>query len=145
MFTAFQDILSLSFNGLTIVITWNVRGLGKVEKRRVMRNMVDTFKPTILFLQETKPKSCDNRIVKNMGGNVLNRSINVDADGVQMKEVEAHAEPMKENETPVEPGESGVKETFIDSGVTRTKGVENTSIEGVSQEVRGKEDASFLA
>ncbi|KAI9194065.1 hypothetical protein LWI28_002840 [Acer negundo] len=61
------------------------------------------------------------------------------------KEVEAPTKPVKEMKAPTKPGVSRVEETLVDPGVTRTKGVEDTSIEGVSQETKGEMDASFIA
>ncbi|KAK3227568.1 hypothetical protein Dsin_007430 [Dipteronia sinensis] len=44
-------------NILMIVISWNVRGLGKGEKRRMVRGVVNRHKPEIMFVQESKLKS----------------------------------------------------------------------------------------
>ncbi|KAK3229088.1 hypothetical protein Dsin_000969 [Dipteronia sinensis] len=46
------------------------RGLGKREKRRVVRSLVEVHKLTILFLKETKLSSYDYRLVKSLGGQV---------------------------------------------------------------------------
>ena len=35
---------------LMLAISWNVRGLGRKDKRRVVRNLVRNFKPSVLFL-----------------------------------------------------------------------------------------------
>lgn len=35
-------------------VTWNVRGLGRQEKRKVLRHAMDSVKPEIILLQETK-------------------------------------------------------------------------------------------
>lgn len=35
-------------------MTWNVRGLGREEKRKAVRNAIDQSKPDVIFLQETK-------------------------------------------------------------------------------------------
>jgi exonuclease III len=36
------------------VISWNVRGLGRVDKRKEVRNLVREKNPLIVCLQETK-------------------------------------------------------------------------------------------
>jgi len=41
------------------LISWNVRGLGGVEKRKEVRNLVAEKRTFILCLQETKQAACD--------------------------------------------------------------------------------------
>lgn len=41
------------------LISWNVRGLGGLEKRREVRKLVGEKSPLILCLQETKVSVCD--------------------------------------------------------------------------------------
>lgn len=53
------------------IISWNVRGLGGVRKRRVVRECVSKFNPTILILQETKKECMCSRLVKSVVGNKL--------------------------------------------------------------------------
>ncbi|KAK3231062.1 hypothetical protein Dsin_002943 [Dipteronia sinensis] len=65
-----------------IVLSWNIRGICKVEKMRVVRSLVDLYIPSILFLQETKLKSFDNRVVSALGGSVLSKGVGVDATGL---------------------------------------------------------------
>ncbi|KAK2646987.1 hypothetical protein Ddye_022182 [Dipteronia dyeriana] len=64
-----------------IVLSCNVRGLGKGEKKCVVRSLVEFYKPTIVFLQETKLSNYDDRVIKAIGGSALNRGIGVDAEG----------------------------------------------------------------
>ena len=66
---------------LMLAISWNVKGLGKGEKKRRVRRLVEAHKSGILFLQETKLRSFDDRLVKALGGSVFNRGLAKDADG----------------------------------------------------------------
>ncbi|KAK2658233.1 hypothetical protein Ddye_004766 [Dipteronia dyeriana] len=68
-------------------LSWNVRGLGSVEKRRVVRNLVRKHKPMMLFIQESKLKSFDYRVITTVGGSVLSRGIGVYAKGVGKEHV----------------------------------------------------------
>ena len=43
---------------VTIIVSWNVRGLGRLEKRLAVRKMLRQHKADVLLLQETKI-SCD--------------------------------------------------------------------------------------
>ncbi|KAK0597825.1 hypothetical protein LWI29_028940 [Acer saccharum] len=65
-----------------ILLSWNIRGFGKAEKKRVVKGLVSKFKPMVLFLQETKLKSFDSRIIRAVGGQILNRGVGVDAIGL---------------------------------------------------------------
>ena len=62
-----------------LVISWNVRGLGFGVKRRMVKDLVCSYKPEILFLQETKLKNFDYRVVNSIGGSWLSKGIGVDA------------------------------------------------------------------
>lgn len=53
------------------IISWNVRGLGGVRKRRAVRECVSKFNPTILILHETKKECMCSRLVKSVVGNKL--------------------------------------------------------------------------
>ncbi|KAK3175726.1 hypothetical protein Dsin_032613 [Dipteronia sinensis] len=64
-----------------LAISWNIRGLGKAEKKRAVRCLVEKHKPIMLFLQETKLSSFDNRLVRILRGSVLNRGMGVEAEG----------------------------------------------------------------
>ncbi|XVF10646.1 hypothetical protein REPUB_Repub07fG0200300 [Reevesia pubescens] len=50
------------------LITWNIRGLGRREKRRAVRNVVISIKPDMIFLQETKREEVDRRIIRSVWG-----------------------------------------------------------------------------
>ncbi|KAK3200448.1 hypothetical protein Dsin_023863 [Dipteronia sinensis] len=63
------------------MLSWNIRGLGRVDKRRAVRNLVFSIKPIVLFIQETKLKQFDSRVVKSLGGTLLSKGIRVDAVG----------------------------------------------------------------
>ncbi|KAK3232160.1 hypothetical protein Dsin_004041 [Dipteronia sinensis] len=64
-----------------IVCTWNVIGLGKCEKRKMVRSMVNSINLEIFFLQESKLKVFDNGVVRELRGSRLNRGIGVPAEG----------------------------------------------------------------
>ncbi|GMJ10571.1 hypothetical protein HRI_004726300 [Hibiscus trionum] len=53
------------------IIAWNIRGLGKKEKSRAVRNLVATKKPGIVFLQETKLPKISFAIQRRLSGNLL--------------------------------------------------------------------------
>lgn len=53
------------------IISWNVRGLRGVRKRRVVWECVSKFNLTILILQETKKECMCSRLVKSAVGNKL--------------------------------------------------------------------------
>ncbi|KAK3219592.1 hypothetical protein Dsin_013562 [Dipteronia sinensis] len=57
------------------------RGLGRLEKRTVVRNLVRNIKPSILFIQESKLKHFDSRIAKSLGGFLLTNGVGVEAKG----------------------------------------------------------------
>ena len=56
---------------LMLVISWNVRGLGRKDKRKVVKNFVLCHKPSFIFLQEMKLGFFDNTIVSSLGGGWL--------------------------------------------------------------------------
>jgi exonuclease III len=64
-----------------IILTWNIRGLGREEKRRAVKNLVQCHKPYMVFIQETKLNYFDSRIVKALGGSILSKGIGVEAVG----------------------------------------------------------------
>jgi exonuclease III len=53
------------------IILWNVRGLGTVEKRKEVRNLVRDKGPFILCIQETKLSVCDAMLCASMWGESL--------------------------------------------------------------------------
>ncbi|GMI64192.1 hypothetical protein HRI_000088500 [Hibiscus trionum] len=53
----------------SLIVSWNVRGLGRVEKKVVVRRCITTYKAAIVFLQETKLQLVDDRVVKRVFGN----------------------------------------------------------------------------
>ncbi|KAK3205564.1 hypothetical protein Dsin_019610 [Dipteronia sinensis] len=57
------------------------RGLGRMEKRRVVRDLVRSTKPSILFIQESKLNHFDSRIIKSLGGSILSKGMGVEANG----------------------------------------------------------------
>ena len=64
-----------------IIISCNVRGLGRGEKRRAVRDLVLLHKPMILFIQESKLNSFDNRTISALGGAWLTNGVGVEAEG----------------------------------------------------------------
>ncbi|KAK3199335.1 hypothetical protein Dsin_022750 [Dipteronia sinensis] len=64
-----------------IILSWNVRGLGRGEKRRAVRDLVMRHKPMMLFIQESKLKTLDSRTITSLGGSLLIKDVGVEADG----------------------------------------------------------------
>lgn len=51
------------------ILSWNVRGLGGLEKRREICLLVGEKVPFILCIQETKLQTCDDFVCASMWGN----------------------------------------------------------------------------
>ncbi|PNX89483.1 cytochrome p450, partial [Trifolium pratense] len=51
------------------IVSWNIRGLGGLEKRKEVCKLVGDLKPFILCLQETKLQRCDVLLCSNLWGN----------------------------------------------------------------------------
>lgn len=64
-----------------LAISWNVRGLGKLEKRRMVSSLVRSHKPISLLIQESKLEAFDDRLVAILGERVLIRGVGVPAVG----------------------------------------------------------------
>ncbi|KAK3228488.1 hypothetical protein Dsin_000369 [Dipteronia sinensis] len=62
-------------------ISWNVRGMGRAEKRCAVCKLVKKLKPSFLLLQESKVSSVDYRLIKLLGGGVLTKGMIIDAVG----------------------------------------------------------------
>ena len=45
------------------IISWNVRGLGSRNKRRMVKDFLKTENPDVVMIQETKKEICDRRFV----------------------------------------------------------------------------------
>ena len=37
-----------------IILSWNVRGLNNIPKQKVVRRLIDSHSPDVIFIQETK-------------------------------------------------------------------------------------------
>lgn len=46
-----------------MILSWNVRGLGGVKKRRLIRECMSYFKPDIIIIQETKNEVMGDRLI----------------------------------------------------------------------------------
>ncbi|KAK3193985.1 hypothetical protein Dsin_025295 [Dipteronia sinensis] len=64
-----------------ILFSWNIRGLGRPENRKVVRNLVMSLKPQLLFIQESKLNKFDSRVIKSLGGSILTSGMGVEATG----------------------------------------------------------------
>ncbi|KAK2639456.1 hypothetical protein Ddye_027251 [Dipteronia dyeriana] len=62
-------------------MTWNIRGLGKVDKRKFVWRVINKHRPAICFLQESKLNVFDSKVFKSLGGQWLNRVIGKDSIG----------------------------------------------------------------
>ena len=62
------------------LISWNVRGLNIPSKHRMLKNMIQQYKPSIVYLQETK---CNSKALEHIVAKVWANfcSIIVDASG----------------------------------------------------------------
>ena len=45
------------------IISWNTRGLGSRNKRRVVKDFLRSKNPDVVMIQETKKVKCDIRFV----------------------------------------------------------------------------------
>ena len=48
------------------IISWNTRGLGSRNKRRVVKDFLRSKNPDVVMIQETKKVECDRRFVGNV-------------------------------------------------------------------------------
>ena len=48
------------------IISWNVRGLGSSNKRRVIKDFLRSENPDVVMIQETKKEKCDRRFVSSV-------------------------------------------------------------------------------
>ncbi|KAK0595713.1 hypothetical protein LWI29_009285 [Acer saccharum] len=64
-----------------LLCSWNVRGLGHEVKRRKVKRAVLSFKPAVLFIQETKKDTFDRNLIRSIGGNLLSKGVGVEAVG----------------------------------------------------------------
>ncbi|GMI84395.1 hypothetical protein HRI_002108800 [Hibiscus trionum] len=49
------------------IISWNIRGLGRREKARAIRNLIKERKPNFLLIQETKLGKFSRSVLRSMG------------------------------------------------------------------------------
>ncbi|GMJ04427.1 hypothetical protein HRI_004111900 [Hibiscus trionum] len=63
------------------IVPWNIRGLGRKEKVRAVRNMVREKKPQVVFIQETKMGEISRQILRCMGCDKGFEYINAPAEG----------------------------------------------------------------
>jgi hypothetical protein len=42
------------------IVSWNIRGLGRVDKRNEVRKLVQEKSPLVVCVQETKVQTCDH-------------------------------------------------------------------------------------
>ncbi|KAK3199203.1 hypothetical protein Dsin_022618 [Dipteronia sinensis] len=66
--------IGFDFNG-------NKEGLERLEKRRVVRDLVKRTRPCFLLIQESKLNYFDSRIIKTLGGSILAKGVGVEARG----------------------------------------------------------------
>jgi len=62
------------------LISWNVQGLNNLAKHRMLKNMIQQERPTLVFLQETKGNSTALEKILNKVWTGY-RSVYVDASG----------------------------------------------------------------
>ncbi|KAI9169681.1 hypothetical protein LWI28_015990 [Acer negundo] len=66
---------------LMLAISWNVRGLGRCEKKKKVRCLVKTYNLVMVFIQESKIVNFNYGIIRSLEGTVLSKGVRVDADG----------------------------------------------------------------
>ena len=55
------------------ILSWNVRGVNDLDKRKVIRNFIRTHRVDLVCLQETKVQEMNNEMVRSLGvGRFLN-------------------------------------------------------------------------
>ena len=62
-------------------MSWNVRGLGKAEKRRMVRNVMGSQKVDLILIQETKWKNVTERLVSQVWGSGDFKWVAVESEG----------------------------------------------------------------
>ena len=63
------------------LISWNIRGLGRPEKKRRIKAVIKERKVDMVMLQETKRANISNQCVKSIWPYDQVAYMNVDADG----------------------------------------------------------------
>lgn len=64
-----------------LVLSWNARGLGRGEKRRLVKNLVALHKPILLFIQESKLGLFNKQEMRPLGGTILAKGVGMEAIG----------------------------------------------------------------
>ena len=63
------------------IISWKVRGVNDLDKRKVIKNFLGRFRADLVCLQETKVQEMNLALVRSLGvGRRLNWEV-LDADG----------------------------------------------------------------
>ncbi|GMP77684.1 hypothetical protein CsSME_00033867 [Camellia sinensis var. sinensis] len=63
------------------ILSWNIRGLGRHEKKRRIKAVIKEQKVDMVLLQEIKRANISDQFVKSIWPYDLVDSMNVDADG----------------------------------------------------------------
>ncbi|GMJ01570.1 hypothetical protein HRI_003826200 [Hibiscus trionum] len=63
------------------IVSWNIRGLGKLEKSRAIRLLVQQKKPSLIFIQETKKTIIDQRTFQKLASEFLSEFVFSPAEG----------------------------------------------------------------
>ncbi|KAL4385916.1 hypothetical protein GQ457_09G028800 [Hibiscus cannabinus] len=48
--------------------SWNIRGLGKAEKKASVRRLIKSSKARVVFIQETKLRTCEDKLIRSLCG-----------------------------------------------------------------------------
>jgi exonuclease III len=62
------------------ILSWNVRGLGKPKRRRLVKEIIFTHHIDIVSIQETKKSEFKERTLRNLS-NILTKWVILPADG----------------------------------------------------------------
>lgn len=63
------------------LLTWNVRGLGRIEKCRAVKKLLNSLKPVVVMLQELKLKKVNSRTFNALRGRGRYKRFAVELDG----------------------------------------------------------------
>ena len=61
-------VLSAGYKFLMKFLSWNIRGLGRTEKKKAVRSMVARCQADFLLLQESKLEKVENKLLKSIWG-----------------------------------------------------------------------------
>ena len=64
-----------------IILSWNVRGLGSLDRRVKVKKVIRQYKASVVLIQETKLNSSNDSLVKQISGNGYFTWVGLNANG----------------------------------------------------------------